>query len=1092
MTTCKKVLSLVLCLAMLLGTLTVGFLSVSAAETYDLPTYESLVTKYAGAKFFYAGVELNDSADGSKVTDYVYPGETIDVSFFVKSNHDVYKGIYYLFLDPNMFTFVNNSGVATDTTVSRLQVAKATASAAGCYKTTNKVDTVDPAFADYTVDQLKTWIVIKIQNIDATGNTNQIRNTKGDIALGKFQIKVNETLGTADTGLGCSMRFFNSHFTASSGTAYGNNYCYLDATADTAKLAVSPNFDCSGPRTLKVGNRISFVDSDGETALLPTVLAEAGTKINLDSYVPTAEGKTFKQWSINGVAVKGSVSLDSDITAKAIWEGETPSNSINILIPDGKGNWEVATTVSGDAGTYLQREQINAASSYINANFTFDSGIKDAVVTAGSLSKINAVGTFIEIKGGTEGSNESLKVKFGSTEEGGSGITDLYIPVSFTSIRTYYTPTFKADGTVDEEGWVAHTMTPAEFKTNADGDFVYNNTTFDKYTADFNTGSLGESEIDSNYYSITYVDGNGVTHTAAQNSSYITLTAADVTEGTTNFDIYVTPTFNEFWVSVTVSSSDKIVSRQKVSFDDEIDSDILTSFFSLSAGENSDTINLEDLYEDGKAVGKQGSKLVNLTFSVDGEVVFHTERKDGQTVLLDAEGQPVVITPEVLALKGFKGILLLGGKSENAINFTANWEEKENEFTVMYQDGDNGWKELTKKSFSGAETVDGRALLDEDLKAVINNSYPTGKVAVDNTFTLDAANEQLASNIHAYDGPLTLYVLYTADKVYAYADFNNTRYDENGEVTTPGTAESSGPKDYGTVVYNPDRNIFDIIGEDEVVPYFNSFLITFRPTSAPAVEYKKDSDGNIVYADLQQPKAKLDEEGKPVINPETGEPEYEKDATGSVIMETVMTDELNDKGEPTGNKIPVPDTSKPIIAKDPKGNDSNRPYRNCEYVGWKFYYVEGIYKDWSSVMAKKDEWKEGFENSDYSAKSCTPILQIQWKSDAEFKYRVYDSNGNIYSAKGTDRKTYFWSGDKPCEKSKAAINKDPIRINEEGKLTGQFLLMFSKKTETATYAKGQTGESKYYTTRFIGVANLHPRFLPDLFPTLINLIKGLL
>lgn len=1092
MTTCKKVLSLVLCLAMLLGTLTVGFLSVSAAENYDLPTYESLVTKYAGAKFFYAGVELNDSADGSKITDFVYPGETIDVSFFIKSNHDVYKGIYWLFLDSNMFTFVNNSGVVTDDTVSKLTVTKTTAKAAGCYKSTTTTTTIDPAFSDYTPAQMDNWLAIKISNLDTSSSANQIRNTKGDVALGKFQIKVNDTLGTADTGLGCSMKFFNSHFTAFSGTAYGNNYCYLDnGTAATAKLAKSPNFDCSAPRTLRIGQKLTFVDSDG-TALLDPVLGETGTRINLDSYVPEVEGKTFKQWSVNGVAIKGSVSLDSNLTAKAIWEGETLANSINILIPDGEGNWETATTVSGDAGTYLLRSQIDAAASYINSNFTFDAGVEGAKVTASSISKLNASGAFTTVKGGDETGRDDVKVKFGSAEEGGSGITDLYIPVSFKSIQTYYTPTFNDDGTVNEDGWVAHASNPIEFKTNANGEFVYSNTTFDNYAANYNTGTLGEDAIDPDLYSITYVDGNGVAHSTIQGSTYISLTAADVTEGTTNFDLYVTPAFNDFWVSVTVSSGDKIVSRQKVSFDDEITADVLSNFFNLSTGENSDTINLEDLYEDGEAVGKKGSKLVNITFSVDGEVIFHTERKDGSTVLLDAEGEPVVITPDVLNLRGFKGILVIGGNSDNAINLTANWEDKENEFTVMYQDGNNGWKELTKKTFSGAAVVDGRALLDEDLKAVINSSNPTGKVAVDNSFTLDKENEQLASNLHAYDGPLTLYVLYTSDKVYAYADYNNTRYDENGEVTSAGTSTTSGPKDYGTVIYNPDRNIFDVIGEDEVVPYFNTFLITFRPTSAPAVEYKKDSEGNIVYADLQQPKAKLDEEGKPVINPETGEPVYETDATGSVIMETVMTDELDEEGKPTGNKVVVPDTSKPIVAKDPKGNDSNRPYRNCEYVGWKFYYVEGIYKDWSSVMAKKDEWKEGFENSDYSAKTCTPILQIQWKSDAEFKYRVYDSNGNIYSAKGTDRKTYFWSGDKPCEKSKATINKNPIRIDEEGNLVGQFLLMFSKKTETATYAKGQTGDSKYYTTRFIGIANLHPRFLPDLFPTIINLVKGLL
>lgn len=1094
MAKCKKVLSVVLCFAMLLGTLTVGLLSVSAAESYDLPAYSDLVTKYAGEanpKFFYAGVTLKDNADGSLVEDMVYPGEVVDVSFYTKSNYDVYKSIYWIVLDGSVFSFVTNSAstglAANGSTVS---VAKSNAKTAGCYKTVSKVDTVDAAFSSYTVDQMNKWLVIKVTNANPA---TTIRNTKGDDPLVSFKVKVNDSVTASDTGLGCHVKLFPELFSCYNGTVYGNNACCLDSSSATT--AVAAHFELSSPRTFSVASTVSFVDSDGTTKLLDDVTVGSGSSINLDSYVPTVEGKTFKQWSVNGVAVSGSITVNNNITAKAIWEGETPENAINIMIPDGEGDWKAATTVSGTSGEYLTKVQIDAATNYVNSNYTFDAGIEGAEVSASALSKINASGSFTSIKGGEESGKDDVKVKFGSAENGGSGITELYIPVSFKSVKTYYTPTFNEDGTIDETAWVAHASNPIEFKTNTDGDFVYSNTTFDTYAASFAVGEIGESEIDTDYYNISYVDGNGNAHQVGAGSTYVSLNASDRTAGTTNFDLYVTPVFRDFWVSITITGNERIIARQKVTFDDEISSDVLDDFFNLNAGLSGESINLEGLYEDGEAVGKKGSKLINFTFSVDGEVIFHSERKEGKTIVVDSEGNPVVIDPDTLGLDGFKGSALIGGSFSDTVNFTANWEEKENEFIVMYQDGDNGWKELTRKTLSGNATVDDKALLDEDLKEIINNNNPTGQVAIDTIFTYDGSNteESKAINLHAYDGPLTLYVFYTADKVYAYADFNNTRYDADKNITTPGTAEVSSAN-YGTVVYNPDRNIFDTVTEEEAttIPYFNSFLIGFRPTSSPAVEYRKDKDGNILYSDLVQPKVKLDKDGNPETDPKTGEPVYETDATGSIIYETVMTDELDKDGNPTGNKVPVPDTSKPIVASDPKGNDSNRPYRNCEYVGYKFYYVEGIYKDWSSVMAKKDEWKEGFENSDYSEKACTAILQIQWKSDADFKYRVYDSNGNIYSAKGRDGKTYFWNSNKPCEKSKAIINGNPIRIDEDGNLTGQFLLMFSKKTETAKYNYGETGESKYYTTRFLGVANLHPRFLPDLFPTIINLIKGLL
>ncbi|MGN0573459.1 MAG: hypothetical protein ACI4IX_05920, partial [Acutalibacteraceae bacterium] len=87
----KKVISLVLCFAMLLGTVAVaGDLlapKAAAAEgTSSIKSYAELKAQYNN--FIYLGTEAYETVDGELVLSdgYVQPGDTITMRMFVKSD----------------------------------------------------------------------------------------------------------------------------------------------------------------------------------------------------------------------------------------------------------------------------------------------------------------------------------------------------------------------------------------------------------------------------------------------------------------------------------------------------------------------------------------------------------------------------------------------------------------------------------------------------------------------------------------------------------------------------------------------------------------------------------------------------------------------------------------------------------------------------------------------------------------------------------------------------------------------------------------------------------------------------------------------
>ena len=173
-------------------------------------------------------------------------------------------------------------------------------------------------------------------------------------------------------------------------------------------------------------------------------------------------------------------------------------------------------------------------------------------------------------------------------------------------------------------------------------------------------------------------------------------------------------------------------------------------------------------------------------------------------------------------------------------------------------------------------------------------------------------------------------------------------------------------------------------------------------------------------------------------------------------------------------------------------------------MGTKVYHLDTVVRNWSDMPAQS-EWKEGYENDEYRIYN-TAILQLQWKSDADFLFRVYDNdgfsislpingasfginmNGNIYSALGKDLKWYYWNGDKPCKKGEGKLNTTP---------DSQIILLLWPKREVLELGTDENGNpitssGWIFEAVSIGKTWFKPSFIPDLIPTLLPLIKGLL
>ncbi len=1124
MTGLKKALSIVLCLSMLLGTLTIGLLFASADDAdYSVPTYAELSAKAqeAGTDFFYSGMEIYE---GDELTDGIIPaGGTVHVKFYVKTNRDLYQGKYFVALsDSELFATASKdviSNVESKFAVSNTQnvaVTKSNAKTAGFIKTVNRIDT--SMLDGYSVSDIEKWLVIFV---------NDKVKAKKDISADDPLVEFDLTFLEGKTGA-IDIRMFEQGFTAS-GNCTTSGEQYIDGSAAANKVAVT-GFELQGPLDITVANEIKFVNEDGSvietqypaegdkitpptvdnlfkwadadgkfvdlsnlkmgtepatyTAILNSrevsvtldaaggtidgaetkeITAAIGDGIDLEQYSPVKEGDTFKGWAVNGLLTKKYDFTGTDpVTATAVWAN---SATVKIYLGNMDNEWVEFSEYAGVPGEPIPAEDAENLVSAVKAKFEAEG--KETMgatedVTFESVSYFvgeNASDMYLEPLTAANSSNVIV------------GEDNLYIVASFNQTVEYKFPVLNDNNEIVEGSWETYNTVNYKFETfekvteNAEtGDLDISFSFYDiRNMIAYEEGKIGEGRVQASsirkfeddedlkyIYSDTIKNGKGEELTASQ--GYVSIYESGCTEPG-YYEIYTYGSERTYKVGFLAkkSESDDVrfqVIDKEFKLGDTVSAADLQNFYVLNTPTTKYT--LDEVKNDGKVVDLPGYGLSDIWYGSKENSLL-----GDYTVTLDKE---------------FIDSNLKIYSSTKVVEISATFVPKEYEFTVMYKKPDGQWAELTTKKFSGDTAITYSSLIDADLEKIINDNLADGEILDKSAFTVEGYDTPV-SRFRPYDGPLTVYVMYGSAERWAYVDYANGK-------TEAGAGYQRFAALYGTVIYDPnyvDEGEASADGTASKKPIFNVWLDSSNsaPVSKTVKTQETDDKGNPVYEPVYVDV--LDEEGNPVID----------EITGKVKQEVKKDDE---------GKI-VYDKSKPVYD-DPKGSVVTRPYRSCEMVGTKVYHLDHPVKEWAD-MPTQDQWIEGYENDKYTLCNTT-IMQVQWKADNEFFFRVYDTdgfgfniedgfkinmNGNIYSALGKDFKWYYWKGDRPCKKGEGNLNTNPEKI---------IIVLLWPTKETLELANGETATGWYLTALPLSASFFRPSFIPELIPTIINLLKGLL
>ena len=1190
MTKCKKLLSVVLCIAMLLGTLTTGLMVVSAEGATsmgkDIPAYASLKSTYETVEngeitkhFFYSGLELyliGKDDDGNPISytklesgANIAPGSSLRAKFYVKTDHTLNKGQYVFAIDADNSSAYSISKITQS--ISNIQAVNTDHSMAKLKSgTTSNV-------SGYTVEDMTNWKAIMIR--DASTSYDRSAATQGDdTPLAEFDINLK-----ADYEGKLSFILFPDTYTAYDGAMHTAGFENLDVDTNAGRKATE-NFLIQDNQSFTVSNQITFKKLDGSiikavsapvdadvavpsvsnlfgwadekgnfvdltdlkmdaehknktyTAALKSdeinvtlsgnggkvdgqdskvISVKYGDGFDPSKYTATKSGDEFHGWSINTAHIEKVYQFTgiNPVTAEACWN----DNVLTVYIPNADGGLSPLYQEVGGQGEVCTPER---AESITNSAFAALAekgkdvsglGVDLEPVTVGALGFLSANGDgtypFVGFRG-----NNAKRVVFGQTKA-------LILKVQLSLKVSFHYPVFDEEGNWDGETWEDYRLLKADAvaSTATDAEAAYSDSDYEDFSDSYKT-YLDYSELDGEtvdvslvktglysyvpttgaplpediydpngsflidtsrlktldqdknetikyHYNQSFIDGEGNLYDLQRlaTGTGIVIRRSNHSDDFNLFDVYTYPSPKVFRLSVNcvtsktdTSNNDYIVTKE-FHYGDTVTEADLTELFTGNL--DSDKFELSELKKDGAKVRLAGYSLKEIWY---GE----TNLTEGGSFEIDSSNYDKT--------KPVQGI--------NVISVTGVFEARSFKVTVKYKNAAGKEVNLVEKIFKGNESIEYASLITSELEAKVNADCPEGMM-IDTNGLVDAKGNSY-NKVSAYECPSVLYIKYTTDHRTAFIDFANGKPEE-------GRGYLQRSLYYGTKLYredfDPDSTEY---GEDDY--WYNKYLIsgqsTFstRPKKVPVL----DDDGNPTYEPKYEPM--LDEEGNPVLD-DAGEPKMQ-----------VMTD------KETGAVIY--DTDKPIL-KDPKGETVQRPYRNCEFMGTKAYHLDYPVFSWADMPAES-EWIEGYENEECEIHN-TDILQLQWKPDSDFLFRVYntdgvglqlsispfsisvDTNGCLYSALGKDFRWYYWDvNGKPCQRGGGMLNTKPeeqviILLLPESEKIEIPVDATSEQDEEAT-PEVKTSTSWYFTAFPLGRDFLKPSLIPTLLPTILKAVRGLI
>ncbi len=593
------------------------------------------------------------------------------------------------------------------------------------------------------------------------------------------------------------------------------------------------------------------------------------------------------------------------------------------------------------------------------------------------------------------------------------------------------------------------------------------------------TGSyeISTYAFDTKSYNVSFADVNGnemessiSTATGSGKTSSLTITVAyenivKKEDGTGVISVYSKFEDKAYPVKITGLNMTS-VNKFGVKSGDSGVVDLSEELFYLSSNTSPDApkYKFKDLIADTTGSAISGRKVLKLDFN-------------GADVI--ANGNKITVTSEVLQA-------VTGKTMDITCNNNSDYLEYLKYDVHLYALGQSGEYEdiktikvsdETAKITIGTLTGDFGVDLEADVKSIIPEGKNLAKTSstdylsakelpeVDATFEskYTGAPSGIANND---DGVKALYFVYSSQDRFVYTIWSDGAISDTGNTVTSSK--------FGKFIFfheNTDEyknlpfNLTEFGTSEKIVP-----------SSEPDWEYTTGTDSDVKYAT----RPVLDKDGKPVL-----------DVNGQPVTEKVLQN---------------------YQAADKKAGSADipKPYRNCEFMGWKYFYTTDTRaiteKAKNTAELEQYEWIEGFgpayainEDGDVTA-AVTHMAKAQWKDDRDFLFRVYapviDKDGNrtgenqIKLALGKDFKFYYWNNNRPCTKDEMQLNSNPDMAT---------VLFHKPVIETLEYADANGKVSKVKSLRFDTVMatygnDLDMRWIINLVNNLnvVNLLKPLL
>ena len=100
--------------------------------------------------------------------------------------------------------------------------------------------------------------------------------------------------------------------------------------------------------------------------------------------------------------------------------------------------------------------------------------------------------------------------------------------------------------------------------------------------------------------------------------------------------------------------------------------------------------------------------------------------------------------------------------------------------------------------------------------------------------------------------------------------------------------------------------------------------------------------------------------------------------------------------------------------------DAYRPTETHESIGWTVYHVHD-----EADVNDPTKWHEGVNDDGTNEAKYTLIYKNEWKQHGEFFFTLYGTDGKIFCALGKNFKLYFWENRRSCDKDDANFLHNP-------------------------------------------------------------------